>query len=175
MSKDCRAVRTALERDGLLLLQDKVLRSVAAIIAGETISGSWWSHPKSQVIFNCLESLEDEGDVVATRLAGGKVTFVHRKLWPALLAVATASEAWQTNGLNERTAKTLQERLLMHGEEVHTESGKHQTVLQPWSEWGAKHGVERMTAIDAAREQLEAAVAKIGGKAALLPWHRFAR
>jgi hypothetical protein len=174
MSNECHAVRKALERDGLLLLQDKVLRSVAAIIAGETISGSWWSHPKSQVIFNCLESLEDGGDVVVTRLVGGKVTYVHRTLWPPLLTVATSSGKWQTNGLKERNAKTLQERLLMHGEEVHTASGKHETVLQPWSDWGAKHGVARMSAIDAAREHLEAAVMQIGGKATMLPWHRFA-
>ena len=165
----CDAVHRALEQHGLLLLQDKSLASVVGMIAGETLRGSWWSHAKAQEIFQCMERFRDD-EVVSTRLAGGKVTFVHRSLWPALLAVATCGEPWQKT--SAKTKGELQKRLLMHGEEVHTESGRHELVLRPWSEWASRYGVEKMDSVEDARAQLEAAIVKIGGQRSLLPWSR---
>jgi hypothetical protein len=43
-----------------------------------------------------------------TKLISGKVTFVHRKLWPALLAIGMAREPWQTNGLSRKARNLLQ-------------------------------------------------------------------
>src|SRR5947209_19685107 len=49
-------------------------------IAGETIAGNWWSHPKANAIYNVLSRASESKDVLACRLIGGKVTLVHRRL-----------------------------------------------------------------------------------------------
>ena len=59
--------------------------SLAQTIAGETIRGSWWAHPKGHVIFLCSRAIRESEDVLVCRLVGGKVTYVHRRLWPALV------------------------------------------------------------------------------------------
>jgi hypothetical protein len=43
-----------------------------------------------------------------TKLISGKITFVHRKLWPALLAIGMAREPWQMNGLSRKARNLLQ-------------------------------------------------------------------
>jgi hypothetical protein len=171
---NCAAVRKALQRYGLLLLQDKSLRSVAGIIAGEALSGSWWSHPRSHEIFACLETIEK--DAIPTRLIGGKVTFVHRRLWPALLAVATAGETWQKQGLPANPSRRdLQERLLVHAEEVHTASGKHETRLVPWGRWAALADVKPAASPSDARQELQECALAIGAAESTLPWNRVAK
>lgn len=155
------------------MLQDKVLTSVTGIITGESLSTSWWGHAKGQEIFACLESLDDSA-VLTTRLVAGKVTFVDRALWPDFLAVAMSGEPWQRVG-EGGTARELQERLLVHAQEVHTASGRHEVVLQPWSEWLNGRDVDRDVAVEDARHALEEAVVNIGGTVKLLPWHHFAK
>ena len=71
----------AIAERGLLLLQDKKLDNVVTLMTGERVRGSWWSHPRAHEIFRATESLPED-QVVATKLVGGKVTFVHRSLWP---------------------------------------------------------------------------------------------
>src|SRR5436190_663697 len=92
-------VLTALERYKLLLASDAALPSVATIVAGEPVRGSWWAHPKSHAIFAALGALSRHRDALVVPLIARKVTFVHRDLWPALLAVALPREPWQTRGL----------------------------------------------------------------------------
>ena len=58
-------------------------------IAGEPIKGSWWGHPKSHQIWTILEAVTESEDVLVCRLVNGKMTLVHRRLWPALVRVAT--------------------------------------------------------------------------------------
>ena len=101
----CADVRRLLERHGVLLLQDKKLPSVAGTIAGQTLSVSWWSHPRAQEIFQCLGQLEDEA--VATRLIGRKVTWVHKRLWPELIAVGESNAPWQTDRLSAPARRLL--------------------------------------------------------------------
>ena len=86
---------------GLLLVQDKEALNVVGLVAGETLRGSWWSHPKAHEIFAALSSLSEHPDVLFVKLLSGKVTLVHRKLWPALLAVVTEPGAWQVRRLSE--------------------------------------------------------------------------
>jgi hypothetical protein len=59
--------------------------SLAEAVAGERIRGSWWGHPKSQTIFSAAEAICDRPDVLVCKLVEGKVTYVHRRLWPALV------------------------------------------------------------------------------------------
>jgi len=181
-----------LERSGLLLQQDKTLPSVVGLIAGGPLSSSWWSHPRAQEIFQTLEKLNDHPDVLPTRIVAGKVTYLHRRLWPAFLALATSRERWQLEGLTSaarrlfkeietgrvtqasgKPAKDLQERLLVHAREVHTESGRHEVRLEPWVVWLTQVGrVVRLSATEG-REILEQATIAIGAKLRTLPWHRF--
>jgi len=100
-------VANALRRYGLLLQQDKTLPSVVGIIAGESLSSSWWSHPKAHAIFAVLERLSDSDDVLVSRLVAGKVTYVHERLWPAFLAVAMSNEPWQRAGLSAEARALL--------------------------------------------------------------------
>ena len=143
-------VRRELDRHGLLLVTDPVFPSVAGIVAREPVKGSWWSHPASQAIFAVLESLDDADDTLLVKLVSGKQTFVAKTLWRDFFSVVTAKERWQTEGLSRedrsllrrvesgdrvraaKGSKMLETRLLVHGKNVHTESGAHAKVLSSW-------------------------------------------
>jgi hypothetical protein len=101
--------RGALERYGLLLFSDPALPSLVGMIVGEPLRTSWWGHPLGSVIYSAMNRLEDDPVVLSTKLVAGKVTYVHRRLWPAVLAVATAREAWQTSGLSPAARWLLEE------------------------------------------------------------------
>jgi hypothetical protein len=93
--------------------------SLAEEIAGEPMRGSWWSHPRSQEIFTVTRALRDSGDVLVCRAVEGKITFVHRRLWPALV----------------RAAEHLPPERLAKIEETHTAAGKHEMREIPFPEW----------------------------------------
>lgn len=188
---NCADVERAIAKRGLMLLQDKMAMDIVGILAGEKLSTSWWGHAAGQKIFACLERLDEDPDVMSTRLVAGKITYVHRRLWPSFLAIARSMAAWQRSGLSPDAtrllesvkksgiratgpaAKELQERLLVHAEQVHTESGRHETELEMWSRAQKTRDVLPATDIDAARAEIEAAVVGIGGRAKTLPWQRF--
>jgi hypothetical protein len=166
-------VLSALAKEGLLLLTDARLPSIAGLVARAPVRGSWWSHPAGQAIFRVSEALADHPDVVVNRLVSGKVTYVHRRLWPALLAVARARAPWQTRRLSRparsllvrltrqgtlRTdriagpprqvsaaARELEDRLLAHTEWIHTERGSHARVLVSWELWARRRGIDGKT------------------------------
>lgn len=91
---------------GFLLESDPRLPSVCSLITGAPVKGSWWSHPLAQTIFLVNGKLEDHPDVLITKLVSGKVTFVHRNLWPEILAIGTSHEPWQMKWLSN-SAQTL--------------------------------------------------------------------
>jgi hypothetical protein len=93
--------------------------SVAEAIAGEPVRGSWWSHPKSHEIFAVTRAIRDSDDVLVCRLIKGKITFVHRRLWPALV----------------RAAGRLPSDCLSQVREGHTKSGRHVTREVPFPDW----------------------------------------
>ena len=95
------------------------LPNVAELVAGEPIRGSWWGHPKSHAIFATINALAESPDVIRVRLVNGKVTVVHRRLWPALVRVADRFAPKQLAALHEE----------------HTESGAHRVHEQPFPEW----------------------------------------
>jgi hypothetical protein len=145
-----------LSEHGLLLQQDKRLASVIGVIVGGPLAGSWWSHPRGRHIFRCLEQLLGHPDVLLTRLIGGKVTYLHRKLWPAFLSVATATEPWQRRRLSREGRQLL--RRVETGPAVRDRLG-------PVPQLSAAEG----------RAQLEQAALAFGASAASLPWRRFAK
>ena len=95
------------------------LPNLAEHIAGEQIHGSWWGHPAGHEIFAALTHVLDSPDVIATRLVNGRITLVHRRLWPALVRLADRFQA-------ERLAAV---------DEVHTAAGAHRTIEVPFPEW----------------------------------------
>ena len=101
--------RAELEQRGLLLEQDRERPSLVTLVVGEPVSGSWWGHPRGAEIFAVLSALGEDPEVLLTKLVDGKVTLVARRLWPALLAVATAHEHWQTAGLSPIATRLLEQ------------------------------------------------------------------
>jgi hypothetical protein len=93
--------------------------SLAEAIAGEPVRGNWWSHPKSRAIFAVTRAVRDSDDVLVCRLVEGKVTFVHRRLWPALV----------------RAADHLPSDHISQVRDVHTSSGRHVTTEVPFPDW----------------------------------------
>ena len=93
-------VTKELRRIGLMPVTDSVVPSLVSIITGAPISGSWWGHPAGHLIYGVSEALESDPDVLVLRLWRGKLTFVHRRLWPALTRVGTARTSWQMSGLS---------------------------------------------------------------------------
>jgi hypothetical protein len=92
------------------------------IIAGEAIKGSWWAHAQSRQIYATLRSLEKDPDILVCRLVGGKVSFVHRRLWPALI----------------RAAKTFPPEHLAQQHDEHTMAGHHVSRSVPFPKWADK-------------------------------------
>jgi hypothetical protein len=110
----------ALVEHGMLLESARgPLPSVAEMVAGEPIRGSWWGHPASHAIFDALNSLAESPDVVRTRLVNGKVTLVHRRLWPALARVADRFPPKSVAAIHEE----------------HTSTGAHRVRAQPFPDW----------------------------------------
>jgi hypothetical protein len=83
---------TALEATGLLLIQDRSFPNVVNIVTGEALRGSWWAHPRSHEICRCSSAMAADPAVLVIKLIERKVTFVHRRLWPAILSVASARD-----------------------------------------------------------------------------------
>ncbi len=185
---------TALEQGGLLLIQDRSFPNVVSLVTGETLRGSWWAHPRCHEIFGCLTAVAAAPDVLVTKLILGKVTFVHRRLWKAVLSVAMARDAWQLEGLTalagallaqvERDGTALasgpesaelEQRLLVHGDQIHTESGRHKTRLETWPVWSQRSGCGPEGPADIGRSALETSVRDLGFPVKCLPWRSRSR
>lgn len=96
-----------LSAGGVLLLADVKLPSLVTWTAGEPVRGSWWGHPASSEIFALLRALEQHRDVWALKLVQEKLTFVHRRLWPALLGLVMSRVRWQVQGLSRAEQQLL--------------------------------------------------------------------
>jgi len=93
--------------------------SLANAIAGGPIRGSWWRHANSQDIFVLTRAVRNSPDVLVCRLVDGKITYVHRRLWPALVRAAARFPRNHIAMLHEK----------------HTASGKHVIDEQAFPDW----------------------------------------
>jgi hypothetical protein len=118
--------------------------SIAEAVAGEPIVGSWWAHPKGKAIFAALSELDDADEVRCFKLVDGKVTFVHRRVWPALARLATDGAIAAA-----RVASIQQE---------HMPTGEHRNMVTPFPDWVPDDVARAATALtaDDARAQLGA-------------------
>src|SRR5215204_117261 len=71
-------------------------------IVGSPVTGNWWAHPQSNAIFNALQEVRESPDVMACRLVNRKVTLVHRRVWPVLLALKSRIASSRIAVIEER-------------------------------------------------------------------------
>ncbi len=181
----------------LLLQAGREFASVANIVARETIRGSWWAHPQSNLIYWVCQDLEQHPSVAEARLLAGKVTQLWETVWGDVAAVALGRAPWQTDGLSAAALRLLQSvdrspvdtrtlewhhtseklgdvcrilerRMLVKSEEVHTASGRHAKVLSSWDAWWAEHATGALPGVETARRRLETLVGADAQR--LLPW-----
>lgn len=114
------AVLSLVRQRGMVLVSAKgSAPRLTEVIAGEPIKGSWWAHPKSHQIFAILQKLGDSPDILVCRFLGGRVTYVHRRLWPALV----------------RLAGQFPPDRLAQVRDQHTPSGKHVKHIIEYPQW----------------------------------------
>ncbi len=206
-----RGVLSRLRQYGILLGSDSKLPSVAAIVAGEPIRGSWWGHTRGHEIHYVSRQMVSHHEVIVAKLVSRKVTYVHRKLWPALVAVGSSRQSWQLIGLTPaasellalvdkagriRTdtvrmkgklrgqttgdaARELEAKLLVHSQEIHTETGAHAKVLETWKFWSKRVGFEgKKISPENAKKRLEKVLASLDrhfDSRNSLPWSKLNR
>lgn len=108
------------ERQGVVLQAARgPVPSLAEAIVGGPIRGSWWSHVKGKEIFHAAAAVSENPDVLVCKLIEGKITYVHRRLWPALVRVSGRFPKGQL-------AKVWEE---------HTPSGAHRARQTPFPAW----------------------------------------
>jgi hypothetical protein len=115
--------------------------SLAAAIVGGPIRGTWWRHARSHEIFLLTRAVRDCPDVLVCRLVDGKITYVHRRMWPALV----------------RVSRRFPRKYLAKLHENHTASGRHVCDEVAYPDW-----VSRELAAEAGRLDEQSALACLG-------------
>src|SRR5262245_49342752 len=133
------AARRLVKRHGVLLEAARgPVPNLAERVAGEPIRGSWWAHPRGHEIFALTRAIRDSRDVLVCRAVGGKITYVHRRVWPWLV----------------RLDARFERRGLAALREVHTSSGHHELRTVPYPGWvpaEVRKAAARLTEAAAAR------------------------
>jgi hypothetical protein len=111
--------------------------SLAEAIAGGPIRGSWWGHAKGREIFQAAQAVCKSPEVLVCKLIDGKVTYVHRRVWPALVKLAPRFRKAQL-------AKVWDE---------HTESGAHASRRIAFPRWVPSEVVKEAEALSIAEAQ----------------------
>jgi hypothetical protein len=184
-----------LKEHGLLLQTDANLPNVCALVVGARVRGSWWAHPRSHEIFRVNCELAEHPDVLVNKLIFGKITYLHRALWPAFVAIGRARESWQIERLSDdarnllaevdrksiqtdrrlsKPASELETNLLVYSEQFHTETGAHARLLESWDHWSSRTGYtgKQITSVTA-KLTLENVVASLNRQfngRGRLPW-----
>lgn len=115
--------------------------TLATTIAGGSIAGGWWAHPQGRQIFALTRAVRDCPDILVCRIVNGKITYVHRRLWPALV----------------RAASRFPEQRLARIRERHTAAGRHLIDEESFPEW-----VSGALSLEAAQIDEAAAILALG-------------
>jgi hypothetical protein len=125
--------------------------SLAEAIAGGPIRGSWWGHAKGHEIFRVTEAICDSPEVLVCKLVDGKVTYIHRRLWPALVKLASRFR-------KEQLAKVWNE---------HTRGGTHRSRHLAFPAWVPSEVLEQAERLSSAEaEQILSPLLALGSMAA---------
>jgi len=113
--------------------------SLTEAVAGEPLRGSWWAHPKGNDIFLLSRAIRRSPHVLVCRLVDGNITYIHRRIWPALVSSARRFSKQRLAALNE----------------VHTPAGKHKLLVTPFPDWVPKEvllAAQKLTEKEAASQ-----------------------
>jgi hypothetical protein len=110
------------EKHGVMLASARgAVPNVAEVVAGAPIVGGWWAHPKGKAIFAALSEIDDSVDIRCFKLIDGKVTFAHRRVWPALVRLG-------------RDGAIAADKLAAVQQE-HLPTGEHRNFVTPFPDW----------------------------------------
>lgn len=137
-------------RQGIALesARHRAVPNLADEVLGRRRRGNWWSHPRGREFFRLTRTLRSHPDILVCRLVDGKVTYVHRRLWPAVVRLLPA--------LGVHRVAAIQE--------IHTETGAHRlhyTPLRRWVPPEVSARADQLTVAEA-RAQLGTAAADTG-------------
>lgn len=117
-----RAALVFIRKRGIVLESGRgPVPSLVEAFLGEPVRGSWWGHPRGGEIYSLTRAVRESPDILTCRLVGGKVTFIHRRLWPALL----------------RAGSRLGRGRLAAIREEHAAGGAHRVVTVPFPRWAS--------------------------------------
>jgi hypothetical protein len=88
-------------------------------------------------IFHALKTIGASPNVLVCKLVEGKFTYVHRRLWPALIKLASRFR-------KEQLAKVWDE---------HTRSGAHQSKHEPFPNWVPSEVMKEAEALSVAEAE----------------------
>ena len=106
--------------------------SLAATVAGGPIRGSWWGHARAREIFAATRAIRECPDVLVCRLVNGRITYVHRRLWPALV----------------RLSERFPYAHLAQIHEAHSASGKHVVEDIRFPDWVSREVSAQASMLD---------------------------
>jgi len=87
-------------------------------VAGERVT-RWWGHPKGQQIFTLTRAIRDSSDVLTCRFIDNKITYIHRRLWPALVKLSGELDTHNLGAIREE----------------HLPGGKHELRVTEFPQW----------------------------------------
>ena len=90
----------------------------ADFVAGERVT-RWWNHPKGRLIFALTRAIRDSSDVLTCRFIDNKITYVHRRLWPALVKLSGELDTHVLGSIREE----------------HLLGGKHELRVTEFPQW----------------------------------------
>jgi hypothetical protein len=136
-------------RHGIVLVSGRgPVPRLSEAIVGSPIHGSWWAHPLSHEIFRIFRALGSSPEIIVCRLVNNKLTFVHRRLWPALV----------------RAARHFSARQLEEAGQEHTALGYHVARTVPFPKWVPKQVIKeaKLLTEEEALRALDTALNKAG-------------
>ena len=93
--------------------------NLADAVVGVAVRGSWWKHPEAKNIFRATRLVRDSDDVLVCRLIEGRITYVDRRLWPAVVRLSAYFNRESLNATREE----------------HSQSGAHIVKTLPFPKW----------------------------------------
>ena len=110
-----------IEHHGVVLesARHSTVPNLADAVLGPNRRGSWWGHPHGKALFGLTRRVRSSANVLVCHLIGGKVTYVHRRLWPAITRLVRLVGADRLASIRE----------------LHTTSGAHRVYRTPVRRW----------------------------------------
>ena len=95
-------------------------------VAGERVTG-WWNHRLGRSIFPLTRLIRDSPDVLICRVVDHKVTYVHRRVWPALVKLSSCFNKLDLGWIHEK----------------HLPNGKHKVIEIAFPKWVPGEVIEK--------------------------------